>query len=93
MVIEEMDGTSRAGHMADARQIAYYLCVSLLGLPVYTVAKEFGGKERSTIHRGYTNIREAVHVIGMQKDKIIKDVSTITKMVHSYCKEHGYRLR
>ena len=54
----DLVGQKRARKIVYARQIAIYLCRQMLDMPYNTIAKDFGGRDHTTIMYSVTNVEE-----------------------------------
>ena len=72
---DDIVGPSRRKEVAEARQIAVYLCRELLGLSLSTIGMHFGGRDHTTALHACNKIRNALksdkrfnRIVGKVKD-------------------------
>jgi chromosomal replication initiator protein len=72
---DDIVGPSRRKEIAEARQIAVYLCRELLGLSLSTIGMHFGGRDHTTALHACNKIRNALksdkrfnRIVGKVKD-------------------------
>ena len=72
---DDIVGPSRRKEVAEARQIAVYLCRELLGLSLSTIGMHFGGRDHTTALHSCNKIRNALksdkrfnRIVGKVKD-------------------------
>ncbi len=73
--ISDFKSKKRSANIAFPRQIAMYLCRSLVDMPVKRIGDEFGGRDHSTVLHGNSKIEEM-----MDKDPAFRN--EIERLIH-----------
>jgi len=67
ITLEEIKGSRRTADLVHARHIAMYICRMLVPKPLKTIAKEFGGRDHSTVSHAVDKMEAKI-----EKDKKLK---------------------
>jgi chromosomal replication initiator protein len=72
--VDDLHGSSRAQSVAQARQIAMYLCRERTSLSLPKIGQLFGGRDHTTVMYAYRKINELMN----KKHSVYKQVQEIT---------------
>ena len=82
VTIKEMVGSKRQQHIAMARQVAMYLCRTMLGVSYPALGREFGGKDHSTVLYSVRKIER------LQKDN--ESLKQLLKELKQRCRHYDH---
>lgn len=75
--VEELCGPGRQSALAQARQIAMYLCRELTDLSLPKIGQEFGGRDHTTVMHAYRKIRDQMSEQRAIFDKVTELTNSI----------------
>ncbi|MDR1393538.1 MAG: chromosomal replication initiator protein DnaA [Bifidobacteriaceae bacterium] len=77
LTVEDICGPSRRRNLIDARHIAMYLCRELTDLSLPAIAREFGGRDHTTIMSACRKVAETLS----EKSALFNKVSALTYQI------------
>jgi len=81
--IEEIVGTNRSRNLVLARQIAMYLCRELTEMSLPQIAKDFGGKDHTTVMHAERKIRKLM----AEKREVYNQVTELTARIRQQARQ------
>ncbi len=80
--IEDIKGKRKTQDIADARQVAMYLCRTLTDMSFVVIGKEYGGRHYTTVMHAVDNIEESIK----NNSEVAQAVETMTKQLKTILK-------
>lgn len=75
--IEDIKGKRKTQDIADARQVAMYLCRTLTDMSFVVIGKEYGGRHYTTVMHAVDNIEDSIK----NNSEVASAVETMTKQL------------
>ena len=73
----DLIGSKRSANISHARQVAVYLCRTMIDIPYTSIGKEFGNRDHTTIMYGFTQIEEKCK----ESRELNEEIEIIKKMI------------
>lgn len=73
----DLIGSKRSANISHARQVAVYLCRTMIDIPFTSIGKEFGNRDHTTIMYGVTQIEEKCK----ESQELNEEIEIIKKMI------------